>query len=47
MKFGQSSASTDLQTAKRDGDMENYAYYSQEKAVYKAASSMYKKCMTA
>ena len=43
LKFGQSSASTDLQTAKRDGDMENYAYYSQEKAVYKAASSMYKK----
>ncbi len=43
LKFGQSSASTDLQTAKRDGDSENYAYYRQEKAIYKAASSMYKK----
>ena len=43
LKFGQSSASTDLQTAKRDEDSENYAYYRQEKAIYKAASSMYKK----
>lgn len=43
LKFGQSSAYTDLQTAKRDGDSENYVYYSQEKAIYKSASSTYKK----
>ncbi len=43
LKFGQSSALTDKQNAKRDGDTENYVYYLQEEAVYKSASSMYKK----
>lgn len=43
LKFGQESAATDRQNAKRDGDTENYAYYRQEEAVYKNASTMYKK----
>ena len=43
LKFGQSSALTDKQNAKRDGDTENYVYYLQEEAVYKSASTMYKK----
>ena len=43
LKFGQSSALTDKQNAKRDQDTENYVYYLQEEAVYKNASSMYKK----
>lgn len=43
LRFGQTSAYTDRQNAKRDGDSENYVYYSQEKAIYKSAFSMYKK----
>lgn len=43
LKFGQNSAVTDKQNAKRDGDTENYVYYIQEEAIYKSASSMYKK----
>ena len=39
LKFGQSSALTDKQNAKRDQDTENYVYYLQEEAGYKSAFS--------
>lgn len=41
LKRGQFSVSTDKEEAKDDNDMEDYAYYASEEAIYKSAAASY------